>query len=271
MTKHVLWVVCAASAGMPLLGQAQEPSTSELQKQTQNPVSNLISVPFQNNVNFPVGQYSRVQDVLNIQPVIPVRVTEDWNLITRWIAPIVYQPNVRAGDGGANGLGDLNPTFFLSPASPGKLIWGFGPTLLLPTATEQTLGQGKWGAGPSVVLLTQPRPWTIGVLANNVWSYAGNVHRAPVNQFLCQYFVNYNLKDGWYTGSQPIITSNWRANGSNRWTVPFGWSIGRIVKVGKLPINAQLGSYYNLVHPRDLPYGKWQVRLQVAMLFPKSK
>ena len=265
--------LCAlALAGLPVL-QAQDngPSTGDLQKQVQNPVASLISVPFQNNTNFPVGTASRVQDVLNIQPVVPVKLTEDWNLIARWITPIVYQPNPSAGEGGANGLGDMNPTFFISPAKPGKVIWGAGPSFLLPTATERTLGQGKWAAGPSVVLLTQPKPWTIGILANNVWSFAGNRFRTPVNQFYTQYFLNYNMKNGWYMGTSPILTCNWNANGANRWTIPFGWSVGKIVRVGTLPLNAQLGTYYNLVHPQDLPYGKWQMRLQVAMLFPKSK
>jgi hypothetical protein len=260
--KFALGLPCA----MSLLGQDSGPSTEDLQKQTQNPVANLISVPFQNNTNFPFGQA-----ILNIQPVIPFRVTKDWNLITRWITPIVYQPDPNASEGGANGIGDLNPTFFMSPSGPSKVIWGFGPTFLLPTATDRTLGQGKWGAGPSLVVLTQPEHWTIGALANNIWSFAGNRNRAPVNQFLVQYFLNYNMKHGWYTGTQPIVTCNWQANGANRWTVPFGWSAGKIVRVGKLPINAQLGAYYNLVHPRDLPYGKWQVRLQIAMLFPKAK
>ena len=273
MVCRRFWQSCAlALAGMPLLlAQGAGPSTEELQKQTQNPVANLISVPFQNNTNFPVGHYSRVQDVLNIQPVIPITLNEDWTLITRWITPIVYQPNIRSGDGGANGLGDLNPTFFLSPAKPGKLIWGFGPTFLLPTATERSLGQGKWGAGPSFVVLVQPAHWTIGALANNIWSYAGDKDRPAVNQALLQYFVNYNMKNGYYMGSQPILTANWRTSSSNRWTVPFGWSFGRILKVGTLPINAQLGAYYNLIHPQNTPYGKWQVRLQVAMLFPKKK
>jgi hypothetical protein len=112
---------------------------------------------------------------------------------------------------------------------------------------------------------------TIGLLANNIWSYAGDKVRPPVNQGLLQYFVNYNMDKGWYMGSQPIITADWRANGVNRWTVPFGWAFGRITRVGKLPINAQLGSYYDLIHPRDLPYGKWQVRMQLVLLFPKAK
>ncbi|HWB85997.1 MAG TPA: hypothetical protein VG675_17775 [Bryobacteraceae bacterium] len=272
-TRRFLCMLSAiAWAEAPLLqAQGTGPSTEELQKQVQNPVSSLISVPFQNNINFPIGPYSRVQDVLNIQPVVPLTLTRDWNLITRWITPVVYQPDVYAGDGGANGLGDLNPSSFLSPANPGKVIWGFGPTFLLPTATYKTLGQGKWGAGPTFVVLTQPHPWTIGLLANNIWSFAGNKDREAVNQFLVQYFVNYNLKNGWYIGSQPILTANWRVNGENRWLVPFGWAVGKIVNVGKLPINAQLGVYYNLIHPKDLLYPKWQIRLQVALLFPRSK
>jgi hypothetical protein len=134
-------------------------------------------VPFQNNVNFPIGQFSRVQDVLKFQPVIPISLNEDWLHITRWITPVVYQPKILDPIGGVNGLGDLNPSFFLSPARPGKLVWGLGPTLLLPTATDPTLGQGKWGAGPSFVLLLQREHWTIGVLANNIWSIGGDRRR----------------------------------------------------------------------------------------------
>ena len=256
---------------MGLLAQDKGPSTEDLQKETQNPVASLISVPFQNNTNFPIGTASRVQDVLNIQPVIPLTLNRNWNLITRWIVPVVYQPIPNTPAGEAEGLGDLNPTFFLSPSKASKVIWGFGPAFLLPTATDSTLGLGKWGAGPSIVLLTQPEHWTVGILMNNIWSFAGNQHRPPVNQFLAQYFLNYNMTNGWYTGTQPIVTCNWRAAGPNRWTVPFGWSVGKIARVGKLPINAQLGAYYNLIHPRDLPYGKWQVRVQIALLFPKSR
>jgi hypothetical protein len=260
-----------AAAATTLAAQENGQDAAELQKQTQNPVSSLISVPFQNNINFPVGSYSRVQNILNIQPVIPIQLSNDWNLITRWIVPVVYQPNLLAAGGAANGLGDINPTFLLSPAHPGSLIWGFGPTLLFPTATQQSLGQGKWGAGPAIVLATQPGPWTLGVLTNNIWSYAGDRERSPVDQLVVQYFANYNLKNGWYTGTQPILTCNWKATASNGWTVPFGWSAGKIVRLGKQAVNAQLGAYYDLIHPRDLPYGKWEIRLQLAFLFPRTK
>jgi hypothetical protein len=258
----------------------------------QNPVGDLISVPFQNNINFPIGEFSRVQDVLNIQPVVPIKLNENWLLISRWIIPVVYQPNLGSGcrasgelasaicglrernstpDGGANGLGDLNPTFFLSPAHPGKLIWGFGPTFLAPTATEPTLGQGKWAAGPSIVLLMQPQHWTLGFLTNNVWSFAGNEGRSRVNQFLTQYFVTRNLEHGWFLTSSPILTANWRAPGENQWLVPFGAGFGKITRFFDQSMVWQIHTYYNAIHPHDLPYPKWQVRLQVALLFPTAK
>ena len=285
-----LWTIALVCAG--LLAAQGAPDNDKLLTTFQNPVGNLISVPFQNNINFPIGEFSRIQDVLNVQPVIPFRLSEDWLIISRWITPVVYQPNLGSAcrpsgpastevceireqdsrpDGGANGLGDMNPTFFLSPAHPGRLIWGFGPSFLAPTATDPTLGQGKWGAGPSIVLLTQPKHWTIGFLSNNIWSFAGNLGRRHVNQFLTQYFITYNMKHGWFLTESPIITSNWLAPDHNRWLVPFGAGFGKITRVGTQPVVWQLNTYYNVIHPQDLPYPKWQVRLQVALLFPVAK
>jgi hypothetical protein len=162
--RNTVYSCALALAGAGLIAAQGAPDDDKLLTTFQSPIGNLISVPFQNNVNFPIGQFSRVQDVLNIQPVIPISLNEDWLLISRWITPVVYQPNILQPSGGANGLGDLNPSFFLSPARPGKVIWGIGPTFLLPTATDPTLGQGKWGARPSLVLLLQPEHWTIRLL-----------------------------------------------------------------------------------------------------------
>ena len=187
--------------------------TEALQKATQNPVASLISVPVQNNNNFGINPGYRNQDVLNIQPVIPIGISKDWNLLVRWIAPIVYQPipnQPLAPETGVYGLGDMVPTFFISPKKPGKLI--AGPVFQLPTATSNYLGQGKLGIGPSVVVLTQPGHWTLGVLANNIWSVAGSGSRPDVNQFLLQYFINYNLKKGWFITWQPTLTANWEAH-----------------------------------------------------------
>jgi hypothetical protein len=244
--------------------------TEALQKATQNPVASLISVPVQNNTNFGQSPGYRTQDVLNIQPVIPIGISKDWNLLLRWIAPIVWQPVPNAPgapETGEYGLGDMVPTFFISPRKPGKLIWGAGPVLLLPTATNTFLGQGKLGIGPSVVVLIQPGHWTLGALVSNTWSVAGSGSRPDVNQFLLQYFINYNLKKGWFISWQPTLTANWEAAGGNQWTVPFGGGVGRIMKLGFQPVLLTAQFYGNAVHPTGTP--SWTMRLQISFLFPK--
>ena len=246
--------------------ESAETKTEELAKLTQNPVGNLISVPFQNNFNFGVGPNEVCQYVLNVQPVIPISLNEDWNLITRWIMPIINQPSPAPGVASASGLGDLNPTFFLSPAKPHGLIWGVGPTFTFPTATDSLLGNGKWCAGPSVVVLKMQGHWVYGALANNQWSFAGWGDN-DVNAMLVQPFVNYNLPQGWYLTSAPIITADWEADSDNRWIVPLGGGVGKIVHLGKLPLNIQLAGYGNVVRPDNGP--DWQLRFQVQLLFPK--
>jgi hypothetical protein len=244
-------------------------ATEALQKATQNPVASLISVPVQNSSNFGVEPGSRTQDVLNLQPVIPFGISKDWNLIIRWITPIVWQPIPSAPSApqtGQYGFGDMQPTFFFSPKKPGKVIWAIGPILQLPTATNMFLGQGKLGMGPSAVALAQPGHWTVGALANNVWSVAGPRGRPAVNQFLLQYFVNYNLKKGWYLSSSPVLTANWKAT-SGQWVVPFGGGVGRIMKLGFQPVNLTAQLYGNAVHPAGA--SPWGLRLQIAFLFPK--
>ena len=246
---------------------AASTTTSDLQKAVQNPVASLISVPIQNNSNFGVGPYDRTQDVLNIQPVIPAKISKNWMLITRIIQPIIWQPYPDQPTGGEYGFGDMNPTFFLSPAKPGKLIWGVGPAFAIPTATNQILGQGKFSMGPSVVALLQPGKWTLGALVNNVWSIAGSGSRPDVNQMLLQYFVNYNLNKGWYITISPILTANWNASSGNVWTVPFGGGVGRVMKLGFQPVNISAAFYGNAVYPSGA--SPWGMRLQIAFLFPK--
>jgi hypothetical protein len=252
-------------------------NTDALRNAAQNPVASLISVPFQENFNFGIGPADRTQNVLNIQPVIPLSVSKNWNLIVRWIMPIVYQPlpvpqppGPPAQSTGVYGLGDMNPSFFLAPKKS-KVIWGVGPVFVLPTATNTAfLGQGKLSIGPTVVVLVQPRPWTIGFLANNVWSVAGhaNIDEPAVNQFLLQWFVNYNMKKGWYLTSAPTITANWRATGdSGVWTVPFGGGVGRIMKLGFQPVNISASFYGNAVHPAGT--SPWGMKVQFVLLFPR--
>jgi len=256
-------IVSILSMG-PVFGQ--EAGEGELAKASQNPVGDLISLPFQNNTNFDVGPGGDVQNILNIQPVWPIALNTDWNLITRTIIPVVSQPEFVSNDGRTTGLGDTVFTAFLSPRKAGKLIWGAGPALLLPTATDDVLGADKWGLGPSAVLLTMRGPWVVGSLFSNVWSVGGS-GAADVNLFTWQYFVNYNLPGGTYLTSAPVINANWEADGGNRWTVPFGGGIGKIFRVGKQPMNGQISAYYNVEKPELGP--NWQLRLQLQLLFPK--
>lgn len=287
VTRCFLAVVL--SLGMPLVAQdtpvrpegtqvaaeetpAAAANADELRKEAQNPVASLISVPLQNNFNVGIDPGYRTQDVLNIQPVIPVKVNDNWNLIIRWIAPIIYQPLPAPSPApqiGVSGLGDMQPTFLFSPRKPHKIIWGAGPIFQLPTATSQYLGQGKVGIGPNLVVLAMPSHFVLGVLVNNIWSVAGSGSRTDVNQLLLQYFVNYNMKKGWYLTTQPIITANWNttATSGGVWTLPFGGGVGRIMKLGFQPVNINVQAYGNAVHvPGASP---WGVRATFALLFPK--
>lgn len=255
-----------AASGDSSGGGDREAQTEALAKAAQNPVANLISVPFQNNFNFGLGPNEVTQWILNVQPVIPISLNSDWNLITRTIMPIINQPSPAPGVSSAFGLGDINPTFFLSPANSGKLIWGVGPTMTLPTATDSLLGHGMWTAGPAAVALTMQGHWVVGVLANQQWSYAG-WGDDRVSALLVQPFINYNLPQGWYLTSAPILTANWRESAREAWVIPVGGGVGKIVHLGKLPLNCQLSAYANVRTPTDGP--EWQLRAQIQFLFPK--
>jgi hypothetical protein len=247
-------------------------NSDALRKAAQNPVASLISVPVQNNNNTGIDPGYRTQNVLNVQPVIPLKVSDSWNLIIRWISPIIYQPLPAPPplpQVGFSGLGDMQPTFLLSPSKPHKIIWGAGPIFQLPTATSQFLGQGKLALGPNIVVLAMPGHFVLGVLANNIWSVAGPSSRRSVNQLLTQYFINFNMKKGWYLTTQPIITANWNstAPSGSVWTVPFGGGVGRIMKLGFQPVNINVQIYGNAVHPPGA--SPWGVRATFALLFPK--
>jgi hypothetical protein len=246
-----------------------EPSAEELAKLAQNPVGNLISVPIQNNTNLNFGPEEGTQNITNIQPVIPISVNADWNIITRTILPVVSNPSLAPGDDRTNGIGDLQFTAFLSPTKPGNLIWGAGAAVQAPTHSNAELGNDNWGAGPSFVALRLEKgsPWVYGALISNVWSLSTSSDDPAYNNGLLQPFLNYNFKSGLYLTSSPIMTVNWKAKGSDMWTVPVGGGVGKIFRLGKLPLNAQLAAYYNVVRPDD--GANWQIRTQIQAMFPK--
>jgi opacity protein-like surface antigen len=249
-------------------GSSREPAEDEsLAQKSQNPIADLVSVPFQSNTNFNAAPFGRTQEILNIQPVVPMHISADWNMISRTIVPIVSQPDP-ALNKNTNGIGDITQSLFFSPVHSGALIWGAGPVFTVPAATDPILGTGHVLLGPTVVLLTTPGHWVIGVLANNQWSVGGDPLRPAVNTFLAQPFVNYNMAHGWYLTSSPVVTANWLAASGQRWVVPIGGGIGRIFKIGEQPVSANIAGYYNVINPTGAP--NWQLRATLAFLFPEK-
>ncbi len=256
----------------------QKVSETELAKQTQNPVGNLISLPFENKTTFDTGPSDKTQNVLEIQPIYPASLNDKWNLITRTIVPIISQPGfsmrrdrsdgIETGRDRTYGLGDTTFTSFLSPKNSGGLIWGAGPVFLLPTATDSILGADKWGIGPSAVALKMSGKWVYGSLISHLWSFAGSGD-TNINQSTCQYFINYNIANGWYLTSSPTMTANWEAESDSVWTVPVGGGFGKVFKIGKQPFNARVQGFYNVAKP-DFG-GEWTVALRLQLLFPKKK
>ena len=247
-------------------GSAVATENDGLAKQAQNPIANLISLPIQNNTNFDWGPDERTQNILNVQPVWPFEINDNWNLITRTILPVISQP-LRGGDR-ENGLGDTSFSAFFSPKNSGSITWGVGPVVLLPTSTDDSLGVGEWGGGLSAVVLGMPGNWVVGSLVSNVWT-PENDDGNKINLFTWQYFINYNIPggNGLYLVSAPIINADWEADSDDRWTIPWGGGIGKIFKIGNQPVNGQISAYYNSEKPDN--GADWQLRAQLQFLFPK--
>src|SRR5215471_3417402 len=237
-----LVIAALTTATLVAAGAKAELTAEELAKLAQNPVGNLISLPFQNNTNLNFGPEKGTQNILNIQPVVPISISSDWNIITRTIVPVISMPALGPDIGSLNGVGDTVFTAFLSPANPGHLIWGAGPVVQIPTNSNAELGNKNWGLGPSFVLLHLDHgdPWVYGALVNNIWSVSSNKTGGSYNNGLIQPFVNYNFEGGLYLTSAPILTVDWKAERGQQWTVPLGGGVGKIFHLGKLPVNTQI-------------------------------
>ncbi|MCM8531643.1 MAG: hypothetical protein NE330_10820 [Lentisphaeraceae bacterium] len=235
-----------------------------LARQSQNPVADLISIPFQNNTNFDVGARDKTQNILNIQPVIPINLNEDWNLITRTIVPLISQSALFDGWEKEQGIGDITFTAFFSPRNNSEWVWGAGPAIVMPTASDSRLGTDKWSIGPSVVALRMDGKQVYGGLVSNVWSIEGSGEN--VNLMTFQPFYNYNFDAGFYFTSSPVLNANWENDGE-KWTVPVGGGLGKIFRIGQLPVNVSLQAFTNIVKPDHA--ADWTLRFQVQLLFPK--
>lgn len=259
-------LVAAALSALPGGARAAEDG---LAQQLANPVAALISVPFQFNYDDGIGPSDGgSRAVLNIQPVIPFSFGEDWNIISRTIVPLVDQSDIFPGAGSQTGLGDTVQSLFLSPKAPtaGGIIWGVGPVFLLPTATDDLLGTGKWGIGPTGVVLRQQGPWTVGGLANHIWSVAGDEDRADVSQTLLQPFMSYTTPDAWTFTLQTETTYNWE---TEEWAVPVNAVASKIVTLGGQPVSLFAGARYWAQSPAGAPEG-WGFRFGATLLFPRG-
>ena len=246
---------------------AKAESDSELARQLQNPVGDLISFPLQNNVNFGYGPRGGTQNVLQLQPVIPFHITDDWNLITRTVIPVVWNPDASPIPTVPAGTAPTSFTAFLSPKHDVHgWLWGAGPVVQIPTISTTTLGSSVWGGGPSAAVVWSGGPWVAGALANNIWSFGGTHGPSgnSYNTFLFNPFAAYNLDDGWYLSTGPNITANWQIPGT-KWTVPIGGGGGRVFRIGALPVDLSVGAYYNIVKPEIA--GRWQLSTSLTLVF----
>lgn len=245
-------------------GGSSDDQMSDIAKKLQNPVANLISVPFQNNFDFGGGpDHNGFQYQLKFQPVIPITLCTNWNLITRTIVPYVYQHD-RIGTSVQSGLQDTTLSLFLSPKTQSALTWGIGPDLYFPTATENALGADKWGAGPTVVALCQEKGWTFGALVDQIWSYAGDQNRSRLSFVYLQPFIAYTTKSHTTFGADSESTYDWVAN---QWTMPFNGYVQQLVKFGKLPVQFEFGGRYYSNKPAQGP--NWGLRFTITLVLPK--
>jgi hypothetical protein len=267
----------AALCGGKAVGQSAapaaqtQPTNDELSKESDNPVSLLITLPLRYEADFFDGPYHATKHTFDLdQAVIPFRLNDNWALITRTKFPAYSQPPKNLGESWASGLGNGYTTFFLSPVRGESFYWGAGPVLYYPSATNTALGVNKWGSGPSVAFVRKngESPWVFGAVVNNIWSFGGPPQSSDrTNSLLVNPFISYHFGEGWSVGSSPNITVNWLSKPGQVWTVPVGGGIAKTFRLGGQPVKLDVDSYYNAVRPQA-GNETWLLQLTLTILFP---
>ena len=271
-TLAAIFIMTNFGASSSALAQGEGGGQGDLATQSQNPIASLISLPFEFDSNQNVGEEDRTQNTILFKPVVPIDITENWELVLRGIIPFIDQPDSGPIDG-KTGVGDIQLQTYFVPKKTNSLggdnfwTWGVGPVLQFDSASNDILGTGRNAAGIGGVFFSKINNWTVGGLLNNVWDVDSSQTRGDVNLTTAQPFVNYNLDNGWYLKSAPVITYNHEADSGNKWTIPVGAGFGRVFNLGKQPVNLSVAAYGFA----DKPDGGANAQLQAILvfLFPK--
>jgi hypothetical protein len=269
----VPWAGLMASSwtGYALAQPAPGISNADYEREAENPVTHFYTLPLRYEASFDDGFYNAATTTLELSnAILPVPLDDDWFLITRTKGAFDLDAPKKRGESWENGLDNIETTLFLSPARGSGFFWGAGPVIFMPTATNSATGMNKWGSGPSLAAGWEGSvAWTVGFVANNVWSFGGPPHGSDrTNSLLLNPILSFRFDDGWSLSTSPNITSNWASDNNKRWTVPVGAGIGKAFKIANQPMSLKFESYYNVVRPGD--HGSvWAVQLTLSLLFAR--
>jgi len=255
--KYIIFILFFCSASFAQINKEQ------LAEEVENPISYLMRIPVQDNYGFGIGPYDRAQNKLNIQPVIPFHLTPNFNLITHTSIPLIWMPDIYNSSGTYFGLSNILLDLFFSPTNSKNFFWGLGPSILFPTSTNPNIVAKESALGPLFALVWTPENWVFGITAKQLWSVGG----PEMSKMDLNYFINFNFPDGYYLTTSPNITADWLAESGQEWVIPFGFGLGKILKLRKRYLNVSLQGYYAVVTPA--PASEWTIRAQIAFLFPK--